>query len=248
MELELVTTIERPDLVEKGDRIVKTVWPEFMLHDAIANEYFFKLYEVFPQYQFWLLNGEDIVGIGNTIPLNWNKNLDDLPEEGWDWALEKGFRDYKKKRATDLLCALSITISPQYMGIGISSEMIKTMAEIGKKNHLKKLIVPVRPTMKKNYPLTDINKYINWKREDGLLFDPWLRTHLKKGADLVGVCNKAMLIEGSVKEWREWTGMIFPESGKYIISGALRPVAFDLDKDIGVYIEPNVWLSYDLEK
>jgi len=90
MDLKLVTTLDRPDLIKAGDDIVEAVWPEFMLNDAVANEYFFKLYEVFPQYQYWLLEGEKIVGIGNSIPLSWNKGLHDLPEEGWDWALEKG--------------------------------------------------------------------------------------------------------------------------------------------------------------
>ena len=61
MKLELLTTLERPDLIERGDKIVEAVWPKFMLNDAVANEYFFKLYKVFPQYQFWLLDGEEIV-------------------------------------------------------------------------------------------------------------------------------------------------------------------------------------------
>jgi len=246
MDLKLVTTLDRPDLIKAGDDIVEAVWPEFMLNDAVANEYFFKLYEVFPQYQYWLLEGEKIVGIGNSIPLSWNKGLHDLPEEGWDWALEKGFIDYKKKRTADILCALSITISPEFQGKGVSREMINSMMTIGLKNHFKELIIPVRPTSKKDYPLTNIHEYIQWKREDGLSFDPWLRVHLRAGAELIKVCDKAMLIEGSIEDWSKWTGMIFPESGKYIIPGALRPVEFDLEKDKGIYLEPNIWIKYDL--
>ncbi len=39
-------------------------------------------------------------------------------------------------------------------------------------------------------------------------------------------CNEAMLIEGTVKEWQEWTGVLFPESGKYIIPDGLTSVDF----------------------
>jgi GNAT superfamily N-acetyltransferase len=246
MKLDLVTTLDRPDLIKAGDDIIESVWPEFMLNDAVANRLFFKLYQDFPQYQFWLLDEEEIVGIGNSIPLSWNKELEALPEEGWDWALEKGFRDVKKKRPTDLLCGLSITINPKYQGKGISARMIRSMADIGRKNHFKRLVIPVRPSLKKSYPLTDIQKYILWKREDRLPFDPWLRVHFRLGAELIKVCNKAMLIEGSIKDWSKWTGMIFPESGKYIIPGALSPVEFDLEKDIGTYTEPNVWVKHEL--
>jgi hypothetical protein len=55
MKLEFVTTVDRTDLIEKGDKIIEQVWPEFMLHDAVANEYFFQLYSHFPGYHFWLV-------------------------------------------------------------------------------------------------------------------------------------------------------------------------------------------------
>jgi GNAT superfamily N-acetyltransferase len=172
VKYKLVTTIERKDLIGKGDEIVVAVWPEFILHDAVANEYFFQLYEVFPEFQYWLLDGEEIVGIGNSIPILWKYKLNELPEEGWDWALEKGFRDKEKDRIPNILCTMSITINPKYQGKGVSKEMINAMVRIGKNFHLDYLVVPVRPTLKKDYPLVDMKRYINWNRDDGLPFDP----------------------------------------------------------------------------
>ncbi|MCK4312076.1 MAG: GNAT family N-acetyltransferase [Candidatus Cloacimonetes bacterium] len=246
MNYKLVTTIERTDLIEKGDEIVIDVWPEFILNDAVANEWFFQLYEKFPEFQYWLLDGEEIVGIGNSIPLFWNDKLENLPEEGWDWALEKGFRDKEKNLHTNLLCALSITVNPKYQGKGISTEMIISMVQIGKKHKLESLIIPVRPTLKKDYPLTVIEQYITWKREGGQLFDPWLRVHEKLGGKIIKVCSKAMKISGTISDWENWTGMKFLESGKYIIPGALEPVKMDVEKNMGIYIEPNVWVEYKL--
>ncbi len=246
MNYKVVTTLERPDLIERGDEIVVAVWPEFMLNDAVANEWFFQLYNDFPEFQYWLLDGEEIVGIWNSIPLFWNDKLENLPEEGWDWALEKGFKDKEKDIKPNLLCALSITVNPKYQGKGISTEMVKVMVKIGGKHKLESLIVPVRPTLKKDYPLTDIKQYITWKREDGQLFDPWLRIHEKIGGEIIKVCSKAMNIRGSIQDWKSWTGLDFPQSGSYEIDGALKLVEIDLENDDGIYIEPNVWMMHKI--
>ena len=40
--------------------------------------------------------------------------------------------------------------------------------------------------------------------------------------------------------------MYFPETGPYVIGGALRPVEMDLERDLGVYIEPNVWMCHPI--
>ncbi|MCK4653617.1 MAG: hypothetical protein KAU01_04150, partial [Candidatus Cloacimonetes bacterium] len=141
-------------------------------------------------------------------------------------------------------CALSITVNPKYQGKGISTEMIKAMFQIGRKHDLESLIIPVRPTLKKDYPLTDMKRYITWKREDGQLFDPWLRIHKKLGGEIIKECSKAMKISGTISDWENWTGMKFPESGKYIIPGALEQVEINVEENEGIYIEPNVWVEH----
>jgi hypothetical protein len=47
-----------------------------------------------------------------------------------------------------------------------------------------------------------------------------------------------------VAEWEEWTGMAFPESGDYVVPGALVPVQIDRERDEGRYVEPNVWMRH----
>ncbi|WP_139488833.1 hypothetical protein [Brevibacillus dissolubilis] len=83
-------------------------------------------------------------------------------------------------------------------------------------------------------------------RDDGLPFDPWLRTHVRCGGTLLKACHRAMYVPASVTDWQEWTGLMFPESGEYVIEGALTPIRIDLEKDLGEYIEPNVWVTYHL--
>lgn len=42
--------------------------------------------------------------------------------------------------------------------------------------------------------------------------------------------------------------MHFPESDAYVVPGALRPVVMDLERDPGIYEEPNVWMGHPVEE
>jgi hypothetical protein len=55
-----------------------------------------------------------------------------------------------------------------------------------------------------------------------------------------------MYIPGKIEDWEEWTNMKIPGSGEYVVDGALVPVKVDSIKNIGEYVEPNVWMSYEL--
>lgn len=39
--------------------------------------------------------------------------------------------------------------------------------------------------------------------------------------------------------------MRFPESGAYVIKGALQPIQMNIEHDTGVYDDPNVWMEYE---
>jgi len=120
------------------------------------------------------------------------------------------------------------------------------MKAIGKEYGFHRLIAPVRPSLKSRYPLTAIDRYVEWTTADGLPFDPWLRVHARLGARIVKVCHYAMHIPGTIAEWQAWTSMRFPESGPYIVPGALLPVQIDVETDLGTYVEPNVWMVHEI--
>jgi hypothetical protein len=42
--------------------------------------------------------------------------------------------------------------------------------------------------------------------------------------------------------------MRFPDSGPYVVPGALVPVEIDRDRDQGRYVEPNVWVRHRIPK
>lgn len=107
------------------------------------------------------------------------------------------------------------------------------MNSIGKSKGFNYLVAPVRPNEKSKYPLTSIDDYITWKSHEGLPFDAWLRVHVRAGAKIIRPCHEAMTIHGTRAEWEEWTEMKLPQSGKYIIPGALNPISIDIQRDEG---------------
>ncbi|MGO9500280.1 MAG: hypothetical protein ACLPUO_01535 [Streptosporangiaceae bacterium] len=66
---------------------------------------------------------------------------------------------------------------------------------------LARVIAPVRPELKSRYPLTPMQSFARWTRSDGLHIDPWLRTHQRLGAAILGPAPRSMLITGTVCEW-----------------------------------------------
>jgi hypothetical protein len=55
-----------------------------------------------------------------------------------------------------------------------------------------------------------------------------------------------MRIEGTVEQWEEWAEMEFPEGGDYVVPGALQPVHIDVERDLGRYDDPNIWMCHRL--
>ena len=106
------------------------------------------------------------------------------------------------------------------------------------------MIAPVRPTLKQRYPVTPIETFAAWTRADGLPLDPWVRTHVRLGASVLGCAPRSQTITGSVAEWESWTGLDLPSSGEYVIPDGLALLSVDRDADTGVYHEPNIWMRH----
>ncbi|MCD6180918.1 MAG: GNAT family N-acetyltransferase [Candidatus Cloacimonetes bacterium] len=236
-----------PNHVKLQDKGTSKLWPEFMFHDLVSNANWLKLFELFPEVQFSLMANDEIIGVANCLPYFWDKSFEELPERGWDWVLEKGINDKLNNIKANTLNGLQIAVNKEHQGKGISSVIVKEMISIARDNGFKYVTIPVRPSLKSKYPLIPIDNYIKWERKDGLPFDPWLRVHVRLGGKIIKPCHKAMYIPGTIAEWEEWTKMKFFETGDYVIQGALKPVKINLEKDIGEYIEPNVWVLHEVD-
>ena len=243
MEYDVIKDI--PHQKEIHFEITKDLWPEFMFHDPVSNQYWDQLFELFPDYQFSLKSHGKIIGVGQCLPLSFDKPLEELPAEGWEWALEKGIKDKLSNKEPNLLNGLQIAVDKNHQGRGVSSLILKEMANIAAEKGFEKVIIPIRPSLKSRYPLIDMKDYLNWEREDGMPYDPWIRVHQRFGGEIIKICDKAMKITGTVQNWEDWTNLKFLQSGKYVVKGALKPIQVNLGEDVGEYIEPNIWIVHN---
>jgi GNAT superfamily N-acetyltransferase len=208
----------------------RSVWPEFLMHDAVANRHWGRLERDFPDFQFLLVEGERIVAEGNCVPVR------GMPLQ-WRDAILNAFEGSGEP---DRVCALAIVISREAQGSGLSARMLARMREVAAP--FGTLVAPVRPTWKARHPHMPIEEYATLRRDDGTHADPWLRTHERAGGTILGTAEEAMLIEGSRDEWEAWTGLELPDDGEAIVPEALAPVRFQGGR--GVYREPCVWVEH----
>lgn len=245
MELSIISCAEKPELYPEADRLAGECWPEFMLHDPIANRYFNEFVETFPDHQFFLMDkGGDLVGLVNSVPFSLPEGPDGLSREGWDWAVVKSLADYKAGRKPDTLCGLQICLDPRQRGGGLSGQAVAYLRQFRKERGYQKLVVPVRPNEKHLYPSLPMEDYLLMIRDDGLPKDPWLRVHVRQGGEIGRICDHSMKIEGTLAEWETWTGVRFSGEGPHYVPGALCPVDVDWGRKLCVYTEPNVWVVH----
>ncbi|MGZ4291407.1 MAG: GNAT family N-acetyltransferase [Gaiellaceae bacterium] len=234
------TVAERPELVDPAWEATKDGFPEYNNHGDVLNEYWGRLTEERPEFQFHLVDDDGtILARARSLPVRWDGSLADLPS-GIDGAIARGLDE----GGANVLCAMVIMIPRALQGRGLSAAALQAMADIGRANGLAALIAPVRPSWKQRYPLAPIERYAAWRRADGLLFDPWLRVHERAGAVVLRPEPESLRITGTTAEWEEWVGMSFPEDGTYTFSGGLATLA--VADGTGSYWEPNVWMKHRL--
>jgi GNAT superfamily N-acetyltransferase len=245
MSIRWVDHASRPELAERRDEALGATWPEFMHHDAVCQAEWHHLYDDFPRHQVYLLDEEagELLGVGNSIPFWWDGSAAGLPE-GVDGVLLRAVADLRAERRPNTLSALLAVVAERRRGRRLGARLLEAMAEAGRAAGLGPMVAPVRPTQKSRYPLQPMGRYVAWRRPDGSHFDPWIRLHEGIGGRILGVVVRSMAIRGSVAEWESWTGLALPESGDYVVPGALVPVRVDRERDEAVYLEPNVWMLH----
>ncbi len=140
------------------------------------------------------------------------------------------------------LMAIAISVAPARQGQRFSGRMIETFRDNARGAGLSSVIAPVRPTLKERYPLIPIERYVEWRRDDGSHFDPWIRIHERMGGEILAAAPESMTISAPVADWESWTGMRFPDDGAFVFPGGLAPLV--IEDGIGVHLEPNVWVLH----
>ena len=244
MTVQLLTWAERPDLAERGPRS-EDVWPEYNMHGDVFDDWWEPLLEELPQYQFALYDdaADAVLAEGHTGPLAWDGDDGTLPD-GIDDALQRAVSGQRASQPPDTLCAFAAEVAPTARRRGLAARLLRGMGELARRHRLRRLIAPVRPSLKERYPLAPIERYVTWRREDGQLLDPWMRLHERLGARVATPLPRSMLITGTVRDWEGWTDLALPESGAYVFPHGLAPLDVHRAADLGTYWEPNVWMIH----
>ena len=236
----LVRYTDRPDLMERRfEELVEPAFPAYMNENVPGNLYWGRLYTDVPDFQVALVEGDELLAEAHAVPLPWDGTLADLPS-GWDEGFTRGMTSERQHTA---LMAIAVAVAPAHKGRRLSSRMIETFVENARAAGLQNgVIAPVRPTWKERYPLIAIEEYVEWRRDDGTHFDPWLRIHELVGGEIIAAAPSSMVVRGSSAEWAEWTGMVFPADGEYVFPGGLATLV--VEDGIGTHVEPNVWVLH----
>jgi GNAT superfamily N-acetyltransferase len=243
-EIEVVTTGERHDLDEQARAAFLSTWPEFIFHDPISGQYIERVEQYFPYYDIMLLDEGQVVAGCWGVPLRWDGTVAGLPDGGYDGAMIASVTGHETGIPADTLCLMAAAVRADRQGTGLAGQALTALRERAVGTGLSRVIAPVRPALKSRYPLTEMARFATWLREDGLHIDPWIRTHQRLGATILGPAPRAMVITGTVAEWEQWAGMAFPESGPYVVPDALDLVTIDREQDRGTYEETNLWMRH----
>lgn len=225
-----------------------SLWPEFMLHDPIADVYYSEVGGRWASFALLAVDGDAVVGRGFCVPFSFGEDVGRprLPDAGWDTVIMWAHLDVLESRVPNSLCALEVTIAPSHRAVGLAGRLLDAMRDVARRRGLDRLVAPVRPTRKHQYPEMSMTDYIARRRPDGLPEDSWLRLHERIGGTIGTVCPVSMVIAGTPAQWRDWTGLPFDADGPVTVPGAVAPVTVDLEADVAVYVEPNVWVEHDV--
>ena len=240
---------QRPDLIDRVYE-VESSWPDFMGRDPVANALYWQIAGAFPQLCAVATDAEDTV-VATARALRFALGAagrGSLPDGGLDRVTIWAFSDKLAGRSGDTASAVEIMIGQAHRGAGLSHQMVAALRDAARSAGLTRLVAPVRPNAKHQYPRMPMAEYITMVRDDGLPADPWLRVHVRAGGRILRVAQASMVMVGSLAEWRAWTGLPFDQTGDVIVPEALVPVHCDVEQDHAVYVEPNVWVEHDLTR
>ena len=244
-DLRLVTLSERPDLADEIGALLSSRWPMFMLAGHPGHD---EQLEVLVggalEHQVVAVDAEDRVrGVAFSLPLDWDGTPEDLPS-GWDGAVTRAANLQRSGDPATAATALSITVASDASRRGLAVRLVDALRSATARAGVTALIAPVRPVLKQRYPLVDMDEYLTWRTDDDEAFDPWVRTHLRFGARVLGVARESMTITGTTEDWRGWVDDPLPGPGRYVVPGGLAPLV--VADGHGTYVEPNVWLVHDV--
>jgi GNAT superfamily N-acetyltransferase len=229
---------------QQMDGLFAEGFPAFITADPEVRKYIGRVRAHFPHLDV-ILVGEDgePAATGWGVPIPWDDDAAGLPTSFAD-VLRVAVEAHESGAATNTFVICGGVVHPGLKGRGTATELVRALITTGRDHGMTRVLAPLRPTRKHAYPLTSIEEYASWVRDDGLPLDPWLRLHVRAGGRVVALAPRAQTMLGSVREWEQWAGMPLPATGEYVIPDGMSVLHVDTDADVGTYTEPNIWVRH----
>ena len=241
--------MERPDLAEVAMRLggIGDSGGDFTYQGAGYQMVNVDRYlRHWPRYFLVAIEGDTPIARALGVPVEFPAaDREELPDRGWDQAIQWAAEDVMDGRTPTVLCGVEIVIAPHVRGNGLASVLVAALKTCAAKAGLRTVYGPVRPFGKEAEPDAPMAEYVTRRRPDGRLADRWLRTHERLGARMIKVCPSSLTVTGSIAEWFDWTGVHLAD-GENLIPGAIAPVYASTRHDHGIYVEPNVWFEHPI--
>lgn len=242
LRVEVTIARERPD--EQMEALFAEGFPAFITADREVSKHIGRVRELFTGLDIILLDEHDVpVATGWGVPLAWAGEATALAATFADVLREAvELQDAAGRADTMVICGG--VVHPAHKGTGVAQQLIRALCDTAAQQGLARVVAPLRPTRKHLYPLMAIETYAAWVRDDGLPWDPWLRLHVRVGGRVVGLAPRAQTMTGTAAQWQGWTGLELPASGDYVIPNGLSTLRLDAERDLGTYVEPNIWVRH----
>jgi hypothetical protein len=195
------------------------------------------------EFSVYLLHDGRVAAGGWGVPFVWDGTAAGLPE-GYRTTLVAAVEDREAGRVANTFGFMAAAVARQFDKQGLAGRALEALTQRASGAGLAHVVAPIRPTLKHRYPQVAMSEYMTWVRDDGLSIDPWIRTHQRMGAAILGPAPNSMVICGSVREWEQWAEMPFPVSGAYVVPDALNLLEVDREHDRAVYCEENLWVQH----
>ncbi len=184
VSFRIVPYREQPELGENVAALEAESFPRYIEEDVVWAEVSPGFYDEFADFQFFVLNDNNqLVGMCNNVPFSWDGNPGHLP--GYHAMLKTALSDWRAGKQPNAFSVVQAIIDPEYRGQGIPELIFDEAKRLACEHGMTSIMTALRPTLKDQYPLVAIDEYARWRREDGQLFDPWLRAVARMGGELI---------------------------------------------------------------
>jgi hypothetical protein len=156
--LDVVRSIDRPDLEAQTSTTFRKRWPEFTFHDPIARAHHAAVERYFPDWEVWLVDHDRVIAGGWGASLRWDGTVEDL-REGCAGSLVRSMQGHEAGAPANMFCLMGAAVAADANRKGLAGEAVSELRDRPVAGGLGGVIAPVRRSLKHVNPLVPIRAF-----------------------------------------------------------------------------------------